>query len=91
MSGVSGGLLESRLARSSSLPLGAIRLTLVDQPLFMPSGSSACLCVSSADVIHCFSVPGLGVKVDAIPGRVSWVGLQAPSVGFVADGKVGGG
>lgn len=86
-----GGLLESRMARSAVLPLGSIRLTLVDQPLFMASGTSACLCVSSADVIHCYSVPGLGVKVDAIPGRVSMVGLQAPSLSFVADGSVGGG
>jgi heme/copper-type cytochrome/quinol oxidase subunit 2 len=47
----------------------------VDQPLFVSAGSTVCLGVSSADVIHCYSVPGLGIKVDAIPGRVSWVSM----------------
>jgi len=53
--------------------VGLPRLVLVDQPVFVSQGSSVCLGVSSVDVIHCYSVPALGVKVDAIPGRVSWV------------------
>ena len=69
-------LLDSRLCKSAGLPCGSIRLSLVDQPLFVPAGSVVCLGVSSADVIHCYSVPGLGVKVDAIPGRVSWVSMS---------------
>jgi heme/copper-type cytochrome/quinol oxidase subunit 2 len=69
------------MVRSSSLREGNVRLSLVDQPLFVSSGESVCLCVASADVIHCYSVPGLGVKVDAIPGRVSCVGLRADSAG----------
>ena len=68
---------ESRMVRSAGLTvLGGVRLSLVDQPLFVCAGSTVCLGVSSADVIHCYSVPGLGVKVDAIPGRVSWLCLH---------------
>lgn len=29
--------------------------------------------ISSSDVIHSFAVPGLGVKVDALPGRINQV------------------
>jgi cytochrome c oxidase subunit 2 len=31
------------------------------------------LIVSSADVIHCWTIPSLGVKVDAIPGRLNQI------------------
>jgi heme/copper-type cytochrome/quinol oxidase subunit 2 len=64
------------MCKSAGLSLGSLRLSLVDQPLFVSAGSVVCLGVSSADVIHCYSVPGLGVKVDAIPGRVSWVSMS---------------
>tara|TARA_R110002111_G_scaffold227346_2_gene288906 strand:+ start:33702 stop:34667 length:966 start_codon:yes stop_codon:yes gene_type:complete len=37
--------------------------------------------VSSADVIHCFWVPQLGRKIDAIPGRDNYIWLQASEPG----------
>ena len=37
--------------------------------------------VSSADVIHCFWVPQLGRKIDAIPGRENYIWLQATEPG----------
>jgi heme/copper-type cytochrome/quinol oxidase subunit 2 len=73
---------ESRMVRSSLLTVGAVRLSLVDQPLFVCAGSTVCLGVTSADVIHCYSVPGLGLKVDAIPGRVSWLSLHTSPDSF---------
>jgi heme/copper-type cytochrome/quinol oxidase subunit 2 len=83
-------LLDSRMISSSSLTTeGLPRLTLVDQPLFIPHKSTVCLEVSSVDVIHSFSVPSLGIKVDAIPGRsshISVVGLtQGVYSGFCAE------
>ena len=67
---------DSRMCSSASLPAGCVRLSLVDQPLFVAAGSNVGLCVSSVDVIHCYSVPALGIKVDAIPGRASLVTLS---------------
>ncbi|MFH1302949.1 MAG: cytochrome c oxidase subunit II, partial [Planctomycetota bacterium] len=37
--------------------------------------------ISSADVIHCFWVPQLGRKIDAIPGRDNYIWLQASEPG----------
>ncbi|QDV49661.1 cytochrome c oxidase subunit II [Gimesia fumaroli] len=37
--------------------------------------------ISSADVIHCFWVPQLGRKIDAIPGRENYIWLQASEPG----------
>nr|CBM43253.2 cytochrome oxidase subunit II [Rhabdopleura compacta] len=43
----------------------------VDYPLFLPINFRSKLSISSGDVIHSFSVPALGIKVDAVPGRIN--------------------
>jgi len=82
-------LSESRLLSSANLFSGIPRLTMVDQPLCIPCGNTVCLDITSIDVIHSFSIPSLGIKVDAIPGRsshVSVVGLtQGVYSGFCAE------
>jgi heme/copper-type cytochrome/quinol oxidase subunit 2 len=36
--------------------------------------------VTSVDVVHSFNIPQLGVRIDAIPGRVNMVAFTVPSV-----------
>jgi heme/copper-type cytochrome/quinol oxidase subunit 2 len=38
-------------------------------------------CVTSADVIHSFSVPSAGIKVDAVPGVLSAITVKFNRVG----------
>lgn len=42
------------------------------------------LLISSADVLHCWTVPALGVKADAVPGRLNQVKFirQRPGLYF---------
>ena len=77
-----GSCMDSRLVGSSGLTLGSVRLTGVDQPLFLPCGVNCLLEVSSVNVIHCYSVPGLGVKVDAILGRSSLANVTGLVQGY---------
>lgn len=49
--------------------------------LHVPAGRPFEVHVSSPDVIHSFWVPRLGGKIDAIPGRVNAVRLQADAPG----------
>lgn len=49
------------------------RLLEVDKPIFCPANSFIRFLVTSADVIHSFSLPQLGIKIDAIPGRVNQI------------------
>lgn len=60
-----------------SLP-GLERQTKV---LVIPTGKPVVAHVTSQDVIHAFSVPALGVKVDAMPGRINYVWFQADKPG----------
>nr|AZL93210.1 cytochrome c oxidase subunit 2 [Eupelmus sp. ZJUH_2016012] len=52
------------------------RLLDVDNHLVIPINSQIRLLISSADVIHSFTVPVLGMKVDAIPGRINQVSIN---------------
>ena len=41
----------------------------------LPVNTSIRMVITSNDVIHSFAVPSLGVKCDAIPGRLNSVGF----------------
>ena len=45
----------------------------VDERLVLPTNSLVRVLVTSADVIHSWAVPSLGVKIDAVPGRLNQV------------------
>lgn len=48
-----------------------IRLLEVDNRLIMPNFLPLRFLVTSADVIHSWTVPSFGVKIDALPGRIN--------------------
>lgn len=62
--------------------MGDARLLEVDNRLVIPVETHIRVVVTSADVIHSFAVPSLGVKVDAIPGRLNQIGtyINRPGV-----------
>src|SRR4029077_12796618 len=49
--------------------------------MHVPVGKPAEVAITSADVIHSFWAPFLGVKRDAIPGHVNYIAFSADSVG----------
>lgn len=72
----SGKLIyESHMILEEELKRGELRLLEVDYWLILPINIEIRLLVSSVDVIHSFSVPSFGVKVDGIPGRTNEVPL----------------
>nr|QTA50545.1 cytochrome c oxidase subunit II [Wiebesia pumilae] len=58
------------------------RLLDVDNHLVLPINLSVRMIVGSVDVIHSFTVPSLGFKVDAVPGRINLIStmIQRPGV-----------
>jgi len=49
----------------------SFRLLEVDNRTIIPFNSQIRVIVASADVLHSWTVPALGVKVDAVPGRLN--------------------
>nr|AHH31501.1 cytochrome c oxidase subunit II [Gyrodactylus sp. MBS-2014] len=43
----------------------------VDNPMVLNFNKKTRLLMSSSDVLHSFSIPSLGLKMDAVPGRVN--------------------
>jgi cytochrome c oxidase subunit II len=47
--------------------------------LWAAPGAEVQVNVTGADVIHSFNIPQLGVRIDAIPGRVNHFAFQVPN------------
>jgi cytochrome c oxidase subunit 2 len=66
---------DSYMIPEEMLQPGDLRLLEVDNALHLPVGVPIRLLITSSDVIHSWAVPSLGVKVDAVPGRLNEVYL----------------
>nr|APX40709.1 cytochrome c oxidase subunit 2 [Cryptocephalus bipunctatus] len=58
------------------------RLLDVDNRIPIPFNTQIRLLVSSADVIHSWTIPSLGVKIDATPGRLNQVSFMVNRPGL---------
>jgi len=59
------------------------RLLEVTNQLYLPIETNIRVLLTSADVIHSWAVPALGVKLDACPGRLNEVNFIASCLGVV--------
>ncbi|KAH0446129.1 hypothetical protein IEQ34_025039 [Dendrobium chrysotoxum] len=59
------------MVANDDLEKGQLRLLDVDNSLALPVGTIIRMLTVSTDVIHSFAVPSLGIKVDALPGRLN--------------------
>jgi cytochrome c oxidase subunit 2 len=57
------------------------RLLAVDNEMVVPVNKVVRVLVTGADVIHSFSVPSFGIKIDAIPGRINETWFKAEREG----------
>ena len=69
---VSEGLnFDSYMIQEDDLELGQLRLLEVDNRVVVPTKTHIRILITSADVIHAWAIPSLGVKADAMPGRLN--------------------
>ena len=76
-----GFTFDSLIVEDKDLKPSGIRLLTVDNPIVLPVGKVVEIDVTSQDVIHSFSVPSFGVKIDAIPGRLNKAWFKADREG----------
>ena len=71
-------LLSEEDAKAQGAPF---RLA-ANNPMVVPAGRNVRLLITGADVIHAVGVPSLGLKTDAIPGRINeaWFRAEKPGV-----------
>ena len=75
-----GFSFNSNMVRDEDIQAGQIRRLSVDNELVLPAGKNVRILATSADVIHSFFIPSLGVQRYAIPGRTieTWVRVDQP-------------
>nr|AER58801.1 cytochrome oxidase subunit 2 [Xiphorhynchus erythropygius] len=73
---------DSYMIPTSDLQLGNFRLLEVDHRIVIPMESPIRVIVTADDVLHSWAVPSLGVKTDAIPGRLNQTSFIATRPGI---------
>ena len=73
---------DSLLVQDKDLKPGQPRVITADEAMVVPVGKVIEVDVTSQDVIHSFSVPSFGIKIDAIPGRLNKTWFKADQVGM---------
>nr|UYL27238.1 cytochrome c oxidase subunit II [Alectorobius spheniscus] len=73
---------DSFMMPNDLLNKSSFRLLDVDNRLITPFNSNLRLLVTSSDVIHSWTIPSLGVKVDAVPGRLNQISSQVNRPGL---------
>jgi cytochrome c oxidase subunit 2 len=68
---IDGKKFDSYMIPTEDLEEGNLRLLEVDNRLLLPVKTHISVIVTASDVLHCWAVPSLGVKVDACPGRLN--------------------
>nr|YP_002333079.1 cytochrome c oxidase subunit II [Chelonodontops patoca]BAG85590.1 cytochrome c oxidase subunit II [Chelonodontops patoca] len=72
---------DSYMIPTQDLMPGQFRLLEADHRMVVPFDSSIRVVVSAEDVLHSWAVPALGVKMDAVPGRLNQVNFTASRPG----------
>nr|YP_009024193.1 cytochrome c oxidase subunit II [Nipponnemertes punctatula]AGL46771.1 cytochrome c oxidase subunit II [Nipponnemertes punctatula] len=72
---------DSYMLAEDGLVIGENRLLEVDHRTLVPSLVDVRVLVSAADVLHSWTVPSLGVKADAVPGRLNQLSFFCSRVG----------
>lgn len=77
-----GFAFDSLYVEDKDLKPGQPRVITADEAMVVPVGKVIEVDVTSQDVIHSFSVPSFGIKIDAIPGRLNKTWFKADQVGM---------
>nr|ABY55895.1 cytochrome oxidase subunit II [Pterostichus lama] len=73
---------DSFLISSSEMNDNNFRLLDVDNRIILPFNAQIRVLVTATDVIHSWTIPALGVKIDATPGRLNQTNFFMNRVGL---------
>nr|YP_009164152.1 cytochrome c oxidase subunit II [Odorrana schmackeri]AHN13445.1 cytochrome oxidase subunit II [Odorrana schmackeri]ARO35561.1 cytochrome c oxidase subunit II [Odorrana schmackeri] len=73
---------DSYMTPTKDLEPGHFRLLEVDNRMIAPIGTAMRMLITAEDVLHAWTLPTLGVKLDAIPGRLSQISFMIAHTGI---------
>nr|YP_009311960.1 cytochrome c oxidase subunit II [Yasuhikotakia morleti]BAV71214.1 cytochrome c oxidase subunit II [Yasuhikotakia morleti] len=72
---------DSYMIPTQDLTPGQFRLLETDHRMVVPMESPIRVLISAEDVLHSWAVPSLGVKMDAVPGRLNQISFMTSRPG----------
>nr|WNL53811.1 cytochrome c oxidase subunit II [Nasutitermes sp. 1 MLW-2023a] len=74
---------DSYMLQQEDQPINSFRLLDTDNRVVLPMNSPIRMIVTAADVLHSWTVPSLGVKTDATPGRLNQMSFSINRPGLL--------
>merc|ERR1711874_552057 len=73
---------DAYIVPTTDLNTNRFRLLEVDNRTVVPINTQIRILINAADVIHALTIPALGVKADAVPGRLNQTRFLANRAGL---------
>nr|YP_002038848.1 cytochrome c oxidase subunit II [Tomistoma schlegelii]QOI74278.1 cytochrome c oxidase subunit II [Tomistoma schlegelii]CAH18633.1 cytochrome oxidase subunit II [Tomistoma schlegelii] len=73
---------DSYMVPAQDLMPGHFRLLEVDHRMIAPTSATTRTLITAEDVLHSWAVPSLGIKMDAVPGRLNQTSITLASPGI---------
>lgn len=73
---------DSYIIPSNEIRINIFRLIDVDNRIIAPLNSQVRTLITAADVLHSWTVPRMGIKADAVPGRLNQVNFYTNRPGL---------
>jgi cytochrome c oxidase subunit 2 len=73
---------DAFMLQDDQLEPGMQRLLETDNRVVLPANTNIKVQVTASDVLHSWAMPSLGIKIDAVPGRLNevWININEPGV-----------
>ncbi|MEM7223127.1 MAG: cytochrome c oxidase subunit II [Pseudomonadota bacterium] len=75
-------IFDSYMVADGDLKPGEPRLLQTDTAMVIPVDTPVRLLITASDVLHAFAMPSMGLKLDAVPGRINETWVQATETGI---------
>jgi cytochrome c oxidase subunit 2 len=74
-------IFDSYIINTNEINAGEFRLLETDNRVNLPRQIPIRVLVTRGDVLHAWAMPSLGLKVDAVPGRLNQLNIEINAVG----------
>nr|WMQ72210.1 cytochrome oxidase subunit II [Okanagana opacipennis] len=74
---------DSYMKSMNNLDKNEFRLIEVDNRMILPFNIQIRLMITSTDVLHSWAMPSLGIKLDAVPGRLNQASIMVNRPGLI--------
>jgi cytochrome c oxidase subunit 2 len=73
---------DANMIADADIKPGQYRLLETDYQVVLPVEKTVRIQVSGSDVLHSWAMPSMGIKVDAVPGRLNegWIRIAEPGI-----------